>query len=110
MPYRCPASGCSCSFSTPKGLNAHLQNATSCKWYKAGKCHELDTEDGSMNQDSMEDLSNAIVDEVDDELFQLIPLNPPGEQRLHYLYIGRGRAHSNIYQANGWMLTRALWT
>ncbi|KAG1781474.1 hypothetical protein EV702DRAFT_1177263 [Suillus placidus] len=80
MSYRCPASGCTRSFSTPKGLNAHLRNTTSCKWYKAGKRCELDREeDRSMNRDSMEDLSNAMVDEVDEELFQLIPLNPQYE-------------------------------
>ena len=70
MPYKCPASGCTRSFSTPKGLN----------WYKAGKCRELDREeDDSMNEDPLEGLPDGIADEVDDELFQLIPLGGQGE-------------------------------
>jgi hypothetical protein len=80
MPYKCPASGCTRSFSTPKGLNSHLRNARSCKWYKAGKCRELDREeDDSMNEDPLEGLPDGIADEVDDELFQLIPLGGQGE-------------------------------
>jgi hypothetical protein len=81
MPYKCPASGCTRTFSTPKGLNSHLRNARSCKWYKAGKCRELDREeeDGSMHEDPLEGLPDGIADEVDDELFQLIPLGGQGE-------------------------------
>ena len=85
MPYKCPAAGCTRSFSTPKGLNSHLLNAASCKWYKVGKGRELDMEEyGGM------DLPDGLVDEVDEELFQLIPLGASvwdrGEQKNHNLY------------------------
>jgi hypothetical protein len=65
--YKCPAAG-TYSFSTTQGLNSHLQNVSSCKWYKLGKRRELDREDEDMDEFRIEGLPDGLVDEMDDTL------------------------------------------
>lgn len=86
MSYKCPAAGCICTFHTTQGLNSHLLNASSCKWYKLGKGREWDmVDDEGMNGLEMEGLPYEIADEVDDDLFQLIPLGPNCELQCQFL-------------------------
>ncbi|KAG1720069.1 uncharacterized protein EDB91DRAFT_1065030 [Suillus paluster] len=75
--YKCPAPGCIRTFGTTQGLNSHLRNAASCKWHKLGKGRELDRVD----EEGMEGLPDGIVDEVEDDLFQLIPLGPDNQEQ-----------------------------
>jgi hypothetical protein len=84
--YKCPAPGCIRTFGTTQGLNSHLRNAASCKWYKLGKGRELDSmDDEGTSGFEMEGLPDGIADEVDDDLFQLIPLGPDSELQYQFL-------------------------
>lgn len=85
MLYKCPAAGCTRSFGTTQGLNSHLRNASSCKWYKLGKRRELDREDEDMDEFRIEGLPDGLADEVDDALFHLIPLGPDSESNYQLL-------------------------
>ncbi|KAG1744088.1 uncharacterized protein EDB91DRAFT_1050852 [Suillus paluster] len=65
MLYKCPAAGCTRSFSTTQGLNSHLRNASSCKWYKLGKRRELDRENNEdMDEFRIEGLPDGLADEA----------------------------------------------